>query len=85
MCIRYNKSYIYIYIILYTVADKKIQVKVIGAVLKQVKRLQRKPRKNSEAPMGYEPITIFMVSDTFLFYINFQAVQLNNKLQSLMK
>ena len=56
------------FLILYT-ADKTIQVKVIFAVVKQVTRLQRKPRKNSEAPMGFEPITIFMVSETFLFYV----------------
>ena len=32
-------------------------VKVILAVVKQLKQLQRKPRKNSEASTGFEPMT----------------------------
>ena len=31
----------------------RIQVKVILAVMKQLKQLHRKPRKSSEAPMGF--------------------------------
>ena len=31
----------------------RIQVKVILAVMKQLKQLHRKPRNNSEAPMGF--------------------------------
>ena len=34
-----------------------MQVKVIFAVVKQLKQLQRKPRKKSEAPMGFKPMT----------------------------
>ena len=34
-----------------------MQVKVIFAVVKQLKQLQRKPRKKSEAPLGFKPMT----------------------------
>ena len=34
---------------------KVLQVKVIFAVVKQLKQLQRKPRKESEAPTGKGP------------------------------
>ena len=39
------------------VAVYRILVKVILAVVKQLKQLQRKPRKNSEASTGFEPMT----------------------------
>ena len=35
-----------------------LQVKVILAVMKEIKQLQRKPRKMSESPTGFEPITM---------------------------
>ena len=34
-----------------------MEVKVILTVMKQLKQLQRKPRKNSEAQTGFEPMT----------------------------
>ena len=34
-----------------------LQVKVIFTVKKQLTQLQRKPRKKSEASMGFEPMT----------------------------
>ena len=41
--------------------DKKrkviIEVKVTLAVMKQLKQLQRKPRKNYEASTGFKPMT----------------------------
>ena len=36
---------------------KRIVVKLILAVMKQLKQLQRKPRKNSEASTGFEAMT----------------------------
>ena len=35
----------------------RIEVKEIFAVVKQLKRLQIKPRKKSEAPTGFKPMT----------------------------
>ena len=45
-------------IIFICTADKEyIQVKVILAVMKQLKQLQRKTRNNFEAPTGFKPMT----------------------------
>ena len=35
----------------------ELEVKEIFAVVKQLKQSQIKPRKNSEAPTGFEPVT----------------------------
>ena len=40
---------------LYTIPS--MLVKVILTVMKQLKQLQRKPRKKSEASTGFEPVT----------------------------
>ena len=40
-------------------------VKVLFAVVKQLKQLQRKPRKNSEAPTGSEPVNSVILVQFF--------------------
>ena len=37
--------------------QRALEVKEIVAAVKQLKQLQIKPRKNSEAPTGFEPMT----------------------------
>ena len=65
--IRYNTTtttttipyniYRHLYIEYNATQYKRIQVKVIAAVMKQLKQLQRKPRKKSEALLGFKPMT----------------------------
>ena len=51
----WREWYVYMIEIIYMNCRWRVEVKVIFAVVKQLKQLQRKPRKNSEAPTGFEP------------------------------
>ena len=60
-----------------------IQVKVIFAVVKQLKQLQRKARNKSEARTGFEPMTsaiLVQCSTKFLF-----LTKMHSKIQQVRK
>ena len=48
-------------------------MKVTFAVVKQLKQPQRKSRKNSEASMGFEPMTSAPDTGAILYQLRYQA------------